>query len=262
MQIPILFPFWCGIVFIVQEEAQIYRSTFPFLCCDLNISSLARPQKLYEPDASIPFNHCGATFSQITQAKRNPGTWLRVPSSLYSDNHETPNELPVISGHLPISKNSSLAISIMGMLSGIIISTLFDAHPLSYPLLGFSVDSATGESNRLVVWASHWLVSLCPFYRQSLSLVYTCFFPCETCAPSSLGNYWQNILATFCPGYWFSDSSHMIKSKFSGGITVDISLLPPLSYINSYQSLIFETYMSPLCWKRTQSSYTLDLSTT
>ena len=248
MQTPILFPFCCGIVFIVREEAQTYTGTFPFLCnpslrCDLNMSSLARPQKLYEPDAPIPFNHCGATFSQITQAKRNQGAWLRVPSSLYSDNHETPNELPVISGYWPFPGKALWLI-----ISGQVISALFDAHPLSLSIAGLSVDSATGESNRLVVWASHWLVVLCPFYRQSLSLVYTCFFPCETCAPSSPGNYWQNILAKFCPGYWFSDSSHMIKSKFSGGITVDISLLPPL---------IFETYMSPLWWKRTQRSYTL-----
>lgn len=121
MQTPILFP-CCGIVFIVREEAQTYRGTLSFLCnpsfrCDLNMSSLARPQKLYEPDAPIPFNHCGATFSQITQAEEP----RRLTSCTFQLIFRQPRNAQWASSHqwvLPIPKNSSLAISIMGMLSG------------------------------------------------------------------------------------------------------------------------------------------------
>ena len=37
-------------------------------------------------------------------------------------------------------------------------------------------------------WASHWFVALRTFYREILSLVYS-FFPPETSAPGSPGNY-------------------------------------------------------------------------
>ena len=46
------------------------------------------------------------------------------------------------------------------------------------------------------VWASQWLVTLCTFYRQSLSLTYSFFF--ETSAPGLPGSTCMMMLYPLC----------------------------------------------------------------